>query len=220
MEDARFSALDRAQSRVETNTATLLGQVMFLVAVAIGFMVLGTVIGRDLSESTARICFYGGFGMVLVSSFVNSRVFRVGTFAVVWLYAIALLMGLGLGPIIAWFAENDPTTITQAAGCTALAVLGTGFGGWALRKDLSSWQRPMFIIGLVLVVVVFGMALTANGGNPVLSGAIGIFSAVSLVVYFNVMRKHGTEDDAVMLATGIFISIVNIFLSLLNILGR
>jgi modulator of FtsH protease len=34
------------------------------------------------------------------------------------------------------------------------------------------------------------------------------------------LRKHGTEDDAVMLATGIFVSIVNIFLSLLNILSN
>ena len=31
------------------------------------------------------------------------------------------------------------------------------------------------------------------------------------------LRKHGTEADAVWLATGIFVSIVNIFVSLLNI---
>lgn len=31
------------------STAQLLGQVMFLVAVAIGFLVVGTVLGRDLS---------------------------------------------------------------------------------------------------------------------------------------------------------------------------
>ena len=30
-------------------------------------------------------------------------------------------------------------------------------------------------------------------------------------------RKHGTENDAIWLATGIFVSIVNIFISLLNI---
>ena len=39
------------------------------------------------------------------------------------------------------------------------------------------------------------------------------------MVDFNYLRKHGTEADAVRLATGIFVSIVNIFLSLLQLLG-
>ena len=45
-------------------------------------------------------------------------------------------------------------------------------------------------------------------------------SRALLVVDFNYVRKHATEDDVVWLATGIFVSIVNIFLSLLNLLGR
>jgi modulator of FtsH protease len=40
------------------------------------------------------------------------------------------------------------------------------------------------------------------------------------MVDFNYLKKHGTGDDAVWLATGIFVSIVNIFLSLLNIFFR
>ena len=42
-------------------------------------------------------------------------------------------------------------------------------------------------------------------------------SAALIVVDFNYLRKHGTADDAVWLATGIFVSIINIFLSLLNL---
>ena len=42
-------------------------------------------------------------------------------------------------------------------------------------------------------------------------------SAALIVVDFNYIRKHGTENDAIWLATGIFVSIVNIFVSLLNI---
>lgn len=46
-----------------------------------------------------------------------------------------------------------------------------------------------------------------------------VLSAALITVNFNYLRKHATEDDAIWLATGIFVSIVNIFLSLLN-LGR
>ena len=45
-----------------------------------------------------------------------------------------------------------------------------------------------------------------------------VVSALLILVDFNYIRKHATEDDVVWLATGIFVSILNIFFSLLNIL--
>ena len=214
MEDAR-TYTDRAGSREVVSTATLLGQVMFLVAVALAFTVAGTYIGRDLTEGTAFILFLVGFGMLLVQGFVERL--RVGTFAIGWLYAIALLIGLGLGPAIGYLVENDPSTVTQAAGATALITLGMGAGGFALSKDLSGWMRPLSFVILGCVVVSFVMLLFSSGGNPILSAIIAIVSALLIAVDFNYLRKHGTGDDAVWLATGIFVSIINIFLSLLNL---
>src|SRR3954447_22820974 len=75
-----------ADARVrEISTAQLLGQVMFLVAIAIGFCALGTLLGRDLSLGTARICSFAGFGMLIATSFLGER-FRVGPFAMAWLF--------------------------------------------------------------------------------------------------------------------------------------
>ena len=88
------------------STTKLLGQVMFLVAIALGFAALGTWIGRDLAIGTARLLSFAGFGMLLVSSFAGER-FRVGTFAMGWLFATALVIGLGLGPVISYFATVD-----------------------------------------------------------------------------------------------------------------
>jgi modulator of FtsH protease len=155
-------------------TAQLLGQVMFLVAVSIGFCALGTVIGRDLSLGAARACSFAGFGMLLVSSFAGER-FRVGSFAMGWLFATALLIGLGLGPVIGYFATVEPSALSQAAGGTAATVLATGSLGFVLSRDLARWMRP-------LALIVFALCC-------------------------------GT----VWLATGIFVGIVNIFISLLNI---
>src|SRR5215208_6129319 len=97
-----------ADARVrEISVAQLLGQVMFLVAVALGFCALGTLLGRDLALGTARICSFAGFGMLLVSSFAGQR-FRVGAFAMGWLFVTALVIGLGLGPVIQYFATIEP----------------------------------------------------------------------------------------------------------------
>jgi len=198
------------------STAQLLGQVMFLVAVALGFAALGTAFGRDLAVGTARLCSFAGFGMLLVSSFAGER-FRIGAFAMGWLFATALLIGLGLGPVIAYFSAVEPSALTAAAGGTALIVAATGSLGFALSKDLASWMRPLSLLVFGLVIVSLVMVLAGSGGNPILSGAIALFSAALIVVDFNFLRKHGTEDHAVLLATGIFVSIINIFLSLLNI---
>ncbi len=217
MEDTHTGYASRAGARDEVSTATLLGQVMFLVAVALAFAVAGSYIGRDLDQGTAFILFLVAFGMLIAQSFVDRL--RVGTFAIGWLYAIALLIGIGIGPALNYFIQSDPSAVTQAAGATALITLGMGAGGFALSKDISRWMRPLSFIILGCVAVSFALLLFSSGGNPILSAIIAIVSALLIAVNFNYLRKHGTANDAVWLATGIFVSIINIFLSLLNLFG-
>jgi modulator of FtsH protease len=94
-----------------------------------------------------------------------------------------------------------------------------GAGGFALSKDLARWMRPLSYVILGCVSISFALLIFSSGGNPILSAIIAIVSALLIAVDFNYLRKHGTANDAVWLATGIFVSIVNIFLSLLNIFG-
>jgi FtsH-binding integral membrane protein len=198
------------------STAQLMGQVLFLVAIALAFCALGTLIGRDLSLGTARICSFAGFGMLLVSSFAGER-FRVGSFAMFWLFATALVIGLGLGPVISYFATVEPSALTQAFAGTAATVAGAGALGFFLSKDLAPWMRPLSLVVFAACVATIVISLAAGSISPWISGGIYLLSAALIVVDFNVLRKHGTERDAIWLATGIFVSIVNIFVSLLNI---
>ena len=199
------------------STSRILGQVMFLVAVALAFMVAGTFMGRDLDEGTAQICTFAGLGMLIVTWFVDAV--RRGPLGIGWLCALALLIGLGLGPVIGYFAAVDPGAITTAAGITALTVLGMGALGFVLDKDLSGWMKPLSYIVLGAVVISLGSLIFGGLGtlSPVISLVILVVSALLILVDFNYVRKHATEDDVVWLATGIFVSIVNIFLSLLNL---
>jgi FtsH-binding integral membrane protein len=201
------------------STAELLGRVMFLVAIALAFAALGTQVGKELSIGTARICSFAGFGMLLVASFAGDR-FRVGTFAMGWLFATALMIGLGLGPVIAYFSEVNQSALTQAAGGTALTVAAAGSLGFALSKDLKRWMRPLSLVVFAACIVSIVIVLASGTMSPLLSGVIFLLSAALIVVDFNYLRKHGTENDAIWLATGIFVSIINIFLSLLNIFQR
>jgi modulator of FtsH protease len=189
---------------------------MFLVAIALAFAAFGTWVGRDLAIGTARILSFAGFGMLLVSSFAGAR-FRVGTFAMAWLFATAFVIGLGLGPVIAYFATVDEAALTQAFVGTAATVGAAGALGFALSKDLAPWLRPLSLIVFTACIGTIVWSLFAGSVSPWVSALIYLLSAALIVVDFNYLRKHGTENDAIWLATGIFVSIVNIFISLLNI---
>jgi len=210
----RGYAADRAVS-----TTQLLGQVLFLVAVAIAFAAAGTFLGRELAFGTARIISFAGFGMLLVSSFGGQR-FRVGSFAMGWLFATALAIGVGLGPVIAYFAEVQSSALTQAALGTAATVAGAGALGYMLSKDLARWMRPLSVVVFAICIGTVMWTLFNGTISPVVSGVIYLLSAGLIVVNFNYLRKHGSENDTVWLATGIFVSIVNIFISLLNIFSN
>ncbi len=127
------------------STTQLLGQVLFLVAIALGFCAAGTWLGRELAIGTARILSFVGFGMLLLAAFGGER-FRVGSFAMGWLFATATAIGLGLGPVIAYFATVQESALTQAAAGTAATVAGCGALCLALSKDLARWMRPLSLL--------------------------------------------------------------------------
>ena len=199
------------------STSRILGQVMFLVAVALGFCVAGTIMGRDLSEGAARACSFAGLGMLIVTWFVDAV--RRGPLGIGWMCGFSLLIGLGLGPVIGYLSEVDPGAITTAVGLTALTVLGMAALGFVLDKDLSGWMKPLSFVVLGAVVISLGALVFGGLGalSPVLSLVILVASALLILVDFNYIRKHATEDDVVWLATGIFVSILNFFISILNL---
>jgi modulator of FtsH protease len=194
----------------------VLGQVFFLVSVAIAFAALGTYLGRYLPTSTARICSFCGLGMLLVASFGGER-FRAGWFAITWLYGLALLIGLGLGPVIAYLATVNQQALTEAAGGSALTVLGMGAVGFALNRDLARWMRPLSLVVLGCVVVSLVLLVFRVHTYPWVSLIVFAASAGLIAVNANFLVRHRDEVRPVPVATGIFVSIVNIFVSLLNL---
>lgn len=147
-----------------STVSLLLGQVMFLVAVALAFFALGTYIGRDLSYTTGLVCELGAIAMLFAQAFVGPL--RTGTLAVGWLYALALLLGIGLGPVINYYTTYDQTVLYQAAGGTALTVAGMGAFGFATSRDLVRWARPLFwaFLAVILaswILVLFTRAATS-----------------------------------------------------------
>jgi FtsH-binding integral membrane protein len=134
---------------IERDARELLGQVMGFVAIAVGFAALGAYLGRDLSGATGLVLFIGAFAVIfgLSSAVARGR----EQLAIGLLFALGLLLGLAVAPVVADYAEADPSALWQAAGATAAFVAAFGAYGYATRRDLSSWARPLFwaLLGLI-----------------------------------------------------------------------
>jgi modulator of FtsH protease len=218
MSDLYDSSYAETRAPARVSTMTLFGQTMFLVGLSIGFLALGSLIGRDMALGTARLLSFVALGMILAQSFVAPL--RLGALGITWLFGFALILGLSLGPVLSYYISTDPVAVTQAAGGTAITTIGMGAYGLATSKDLARWIRPLSYAMLGLLAISLVLLLFGSGGSPLISLAVLAVSAALLIVDFNYLRRHATEDDVVWLATGIFVSIVNIFLSLLNLFGR
>jgi modulator of FtsH protease len=213
-----LSIFDARAGARATSSTFLLGQVMWLVAIALAFAAAGSYIGRDLSHGTAEICWFGTLGMLIAQMFVPAL--REGPIGMTWMFGLALLLGLGMGPMLAYYATADPTALYQAAGGTALTVGVMGSYGFATSRDLIRWMRPLFFALMGVFALWIVLILAGSGENLLLNIAIYVIVSAYLAIYFQIIKRQATERDVVWLATGVFINIINIFLTLLRIFGN
>jgi FtsH-binding integral membrane protein len=202
---------------VARDARALLGRVMGLVAVTVGFAALGAYLGRDLSGVTGLAVFIGAFACVFGLNIAVAK--GREQLAVGLLFALGLLLGLAVAPVIADYAEADPSALWQAAGATAAFVAACGAYGYATRRDLSSWARTLFwaLLALLAFGIVALFVSIPNGHIIYAVAGLGIFGAFT-IFDFNRLRRAGS-DGAVLIASSIFLDIFNVFLLVLGLFG-
>ena len=195
----------------------LLGQVMGYVAVTVGFTALGASLGRDLSGAVGLLLFIGAFAAIFGLNIAAAK--GREQLAIGLLFGLGLLLGLAVAPVLADYAGADPSALWQAAGATAAFVAALGAYGYATRRDLASWTRPLF--WALLALIAFGIVaifVSIPGGNVVYAVAGLVIFGGFTIVDFNRLRRS-TPDAAVPIAAGIFLDIFNVFLLALDLFG-
>ncbi|MEA2441723.1 MAG: hypothetical protein QOH76_3147 [Thermoleophilaceae bacterium] len=209
-EGALAQPLERADARA------VFGQVMGLVAVTVGFFAFGAYLGRNLTGGTGLILFIAAFACAFGLNVAARRSERL---AIVLLFGMGLLLGMAIGPVLAYYASANPSILWQAGGATALFVGALGSYGYATRRDLSSWARTLFwlLIGLIVLGIVL-IFVNIPGGQMIYAVlGLAIFGAYT-IFDFNRLRR-ANMDASVPIAAGIFLDVVNIFLFFLTIFG-
>ena len=202
---------------IERDARALLGQVMGLVAVTVGFAALGAYLGRDLSGATGLVLLIGAFAGIFALNIAAAKGHE--QVAIGLLFGLGLLLGLAVAPVIADYAEAAPSALWQAAGVTAAFTAGFGAYGYATRRDLTSWARTLFwaLLGLIAFGIVAIFVSIPNSHIIYAVAGLGIFGAYT-IFDFNRLRR-ASPDGAVVIASSIFLDIFNVFLLLLGLFG-
>ena len=203
-------------SGTDVREAGVFSQVMGLIAATLGVFTLGAYLGRHLAGGPSLVCFILGFFSIFGLSYVRNASGR----AVGLLSAAGLFLGLGLGGGLDAYASADPGVVWQAGAATALFVAALGTIGYMIRSDLSGGYRVLFL--LLLALIAYGLAslfVSMPAGNVIYALlGLGIFGGYTLLD-FNRLRRADT-GDAVSIATGIFLDVINVFTLFLQLFGR
>jgi modulator of FtsH protease len=137
------------------------------------------------------------------------------------IFGITGLLGFGLGSVLSMYLSlpNGPQVIATAFAGTGIIFLG--LSGYALtaKRDFSFMGGFLFA---GMMVVVLAMVANIFLQIPALALAVsaGIILLMSGFILFDTSRiVRGGETNYIMATYGLYLSIFNIFISLLNILG-
>ena len=201
-----------ATNKLLRNTYTLLSMTLLFSALTAGLSVVLNV------PPLGILLTLGGYYGFL---FLSVRL-RNSAWGILSVFALTGFMGLTLGPMInayLKFYSNGGELVMLSMGGTGIIFLG--LSGYALttRKDFSFMTG--FILAGVLVAFIAGIsAILFN--LPALSLGVSMMFMLLMagtILYQTSDMVHGYETNYIMATISLYVSIFNLFTSLMHLLG-
>ena len=204
------------RNRVLRNTYWLLA--LSMVPTVLGaWLGVTTGITRSMGAGMSAIVFLGGaFGfMYAIEKTKNSAA------GVPVLLGFTFFMGLMLSRLIGMVLgmNNGAGLIMTAFTGTGVIFLGMASLSTIIKRDLSSMGKFLFIGMIMLIVAGLANIFIQSSALMITISviAIGIFSA--FILYDLKRVRDGEETNYITATLGVYLSLYNVFQSLLSILG-
>ena len=200
-----------ATNKVVRNTYALLSMTLLFSA-----MTAGLSVALNLPHPGIIITLVGYFGLL----FLTAK-FRESSLGLLFVFALTGFMGLTLGPMISAYLSvpNGGQLVMTALGSTAAIFLGLSAYALTSQRDFS------FLGGFLTagIIVAFLAGLGAFFFElPALSLAVSaafVLLMSGLILYETSNIVHGGETNYIMATVTLYVSIYNLFASLLHLLG-
>lgn len=206
-----------AESALETNkvlrnTYTLLSMTMLFSAAMAAISVF-----VDSGPGTYLLSVMGAMGLIWL---VLPRTANSGA-GVGVIFAITGLMGFGLGGVLNQYLtlSNGPQLIMTAMGGTGVIFLGLSAYALTTRRDFSFLGGMLFVGMLVILVAALANIFLAIPAMTLAISSVIIMLMSGFILYDTSRIIHGGETNYILATMSLYLSIYNIFISLLQILG-
>ncbi len=209
---ARPAQSTLATNKLIRNTYTLLSMTLLFSAFTAGMSVM-----FKLPHPGLLITLAGYFGLLFLTSALRNSAWGLAS-----IFALTGFMGLTLGPMISAYLtmfSNGGQLVMTAMGGTGAIFLGLSGYALSTRKDFS-FMGGFIMVG-VLVAFLAGIG-AAIFGIPALSLAVSamfILLMSGFILYQTSEMVHGAETNYIMATVSLYVSIYNLFTSLLHLLG-
>ncbi len=200
-----------ATNKVLRNTYMLLGLTLVVASLSAGVSAM-----LALPRPGLIITLVGFYGLMYLTE--RNRNSGLG---LLFIFAFTAFTGYTIGPIINYYlsTSSGTETVMLALAGTALTFLSLSAYVLTTRKDMSFLGGMMmagFVVLLVGIVANIFLALPAL--SLALSALFILFSSGAILMQTSAII-HGGEQNYISATVTLYVSIFNIFLSLLQLLG-
>ncbi len=204
-----------AESVLATNK--VLRNTYLLLSMTLLFSAFTAFIGMQANVVLSPLVTLGGYFLLL---FLTSRFANSGL-GLVFVFALTGFLGFTLGPLLnAYLAlPNGPQLVMTALGGTGVIFLG--LSGYALttRKDFS-FMGGFLVVGILVAFLAgIGALIFSLPGLSLAVSAMFVLLMSGLILYQTSEIIHGGETNYILATVTLYVSLYNLFTSLLHLLG-
>lgn len=208
---ARAPASVLSENKLIRNTYTLLSMTLLFSA-----LTAGVSMALNLPHPGIILTLVGYFGLLFLTYKLQNSAWGLAA-----VFALTGFMGLTLGPILSMYLSlpNGDQLVMTALGGTGVIFLGLSAYALTTRKDFSFLGGFLFVG--ILVAFLGGLAAVIFS-LPAVSLAISamfILLMSGYILYQTSQLVHGGETNYILATVSLYVSIYNLFTSLLHLLG-
>ncbi|CAI08471.1 Bax inhibitor-1/YccA family protein [Aromatoleum aromaticum] len=213
----RIGTMTRSEASVLSTNRVIRNTYMLLsLTLAFSALTAGASLALGLPHPGIILTLVGYFGLL----FLTTK-FRDSGLGILFVFALTGFMGYTLGPIVSHYLAmpNGGQVVMQAMGGTAAIFLGLSAYALTSRKDFS-FMGGFLVVGILVAFLAgLGAIFFEMPGLSLAVSAMFVLLMSGLILYETSNIIHGGETNYVMATVTLYVSIYNLFTSLLHILG-
>ena len=177
----------------------------------------GAAMAMGIERMNIFVFFIGAYGlMFLVHKTANSAA------GLLSIFAFTGFMGFTLGPILSAYLAlpNGAALIMNALAMTGLTFIGLSAVALVSKKDFSFLSNFLLAGAIVLMLaMVAGLVFNIAALSLMVSAGFVLFSSAVILYQTSEIVHRAGETNYILATITLYVSIYNLFLSLLSLLG-